>query len=112
MKDTHRVMDRSIVAQFIPNVIGKYFRLQDEIYLLHREGDNLTTLVHGLLHSIHQCSPNRENIVSYLTYRITQDASALNPHLQKEWEEIERDVGFKQIISKLVRAGDCEDYLL
>lgn len=45
-------------------------------------------------------------------YKITQDASALNPHLQKEWEEIERDVGFRQIISKLARAGDCEDYLL
>lgn len=91
-------------------VIGKYFAGDNVIWLVEEKGENLPTLIHELLHSIQKCAPHRENIVNYLVYKILNDPQTIEPRMLKDWNEIEKNVGFKVIKEKLLSEGDCEDF--
>lgn len=95
---------------YIKRVIGKYFSKTNEIWLLEGKGNNLEVLIHELLHSIQKCSPNRENIVDFLTYKITGLRTQIPNETLKEWLEIEKSYGFKKIKHQFLLEEDCEDF--
>ncbi len=70
----------------------------------------METLIHECLHSIQECEPHRENIVKYLTYRLTQNPKVIEPLLLAEWKEIEQQEGIESIKRRLITQGDCEDF--
>nr|MDO8087194.1 hypothetical protein [Candidatus Sigynarchaeum springense] len=93
-----------------PLLLGKYFKKTAEVWLVEGKGDSDSILVHELLHSIQTCSPKRENICDYLTYRITNDQTIMDEKLLSEWKEIERAHGLKGIKARFLSPGDCEDF--
>jgi hypothetical protein len=101
---------QKIKVHFLSHVIGKYFRLNDEIWVLQGKGNNIDTIVHELLHSIQRCEPNREGIVDFLTYMITGNSQYIDTFELEEWQEIEKMVTYHQIKMKLTSEGDCEDF--
>lgn len=91
-------------------VLGKFFKFKKEIWLVHKKGEDMDTLIHELLHSIQQCLPNRERIVFYLTYKLTKVEEAIPIKLKNEWMEIEHQEGHDSIKNRLLTNGDCEDF--
>lgn len=89
---------------------GKYFKYRHEIWVVRGKGERLGTLVHEFLHSIQKCSPNRERIVEYLTYKLTEDPQELLLARMEEWLEIERSIGLRSIINQLLKERDCEEF--
>lgn len=89
---------------------GMYFKDKNEIWLIQKRGEKLGTLINEFLHSIQLCSPNRERIVEYLTYKLTGDSNELLTARLDEWTEIEKSLGLKKILSQLVKLKDCEDF--
>ncbi|MFV2016352.1 MAG: hypothetical protein ACC656_13045 [Candidatus Heimdallarchaeota archaeon] len=99
-----------IESQLLPNVVGKYFSLKREIWVLQDKGENIETIVHELLHSVQKCSPNREGIVDYITFKITGVSSFMSSYHLANWQEIERTDSFEAIKDRLSNKGDCEDF--
>lgn len=95
---------------FIPKVIGKYFKRSHEIWIIQKKGENLDTVIHEYLHSIQKCSPNREGIVDYITYKITGNQVYIDPYDLKDWREIEKTYSYKEIKVRLLSEGDCEHF--
>lgn len=89
---------------------GRYFKNKNEIWLVQQRGEKIGTLIHECLHSIQECSPNRERIVEYLTYKLTGDTNELLTARLKEWVEIKRSIGLKKIIDQLLLQKDCEEF--
>jgi len=100
----------SVKKYYLNRIIGKFFRETKEIWLLEGKGDNLGTLVHELLHSIQKCAPNIENIVDYLTYKLTGSSSAILQEVLSDWSEIERLHSYGRIKRRLITEGDCEEF--
>lgn len=101
---------QKIQERFLPFVIGKYFKLTNEIWLLHGKEDNIYTIVHELLHSIQRCEPNREGIVDFLTYKITGSSQYIDHFELADWLEIEKTTSYAKIKMRLIGEGDCEDF--
>nr|MDO8116854.1 hypothetical protein [Candidatus Sigynarchaeota archaeon] len=93
-----------------PFLLGKYFKKTREIWLVEGQDGLDSTLVHELLHSVQTCSPKRENICDYLTYRITNDPTVMARRLLSEWTEIERTCGLAAIKARFLGEGNCEDF--
>ena len=93
-----------------PLLLGKYFKTTKEIWLVEGKKDFDSILVHELLHSVQNCSPKRENICDYLTYRITNDPTIMDKTLLLEWKEIERTYGLEAIKARFLADGNCEDF--
>ena len=89
---------------------GKFFPLKNEIWLIQQDGEKYETLVHELLHSIQKCNPDREDIVYYLTYKLTKNPAVIPAKKLIEWQEIEKSVGLKSIIKQLLLEKGCEDF--
>jgi hypothetical protein len=90
---------------------GKYFREEQEIWLIEERGENLPTIMHEMLHSIQKCdADHREPIVHYLTFKLTGDKTGIYNTLIEDWREIERIYGLNQIKERLISEGDCEDF--
>ena len=104
------VQIRKIKNVYLRRIIGKFFKESDEIWLLEGKGDNIETLVHELLHSIQKCAPNIENIVDYLTYKLTGSSTMILEFIIDDWSEIERIYGYGEIKLRLVTDGDCEEF--
>ncbi len=91
-------------------ICGKYFSSTQEIWIVDECSNKQEILFHELLHSIQKCSPNREKIVSYLSWKILQDPTAIEEEIQHEWEEIEQQYGLAKIKQRLITEGDCEEF--
>ena len=100
----------NLVRFILPLLVGKYFKETNEIWIIDGKGDDFPTLVHELLHSIQACSPHREGIVDFLTYKLTDDQTFVDPFLLKDWVEIEMLHGLESIKQRLLAQGDCEDF--
>lgn len=98
------------IKQLLPFLYGKYFLHSHTAYVILGRGDNLAIIVHELLHSIQVCSPNREDIVDYISYKLTNEAKFIDPALKREWEELERIYTWEKIKHRLLIAGNCEDF--
>lgn len=101
------IEDRVFLSDY---AVGKYFKLKHEIWLLEGKGENINTIIHEYLHSIQKCDPNRERIVEYITYKITSEKKGLSNGFIEDWMEIENNLGFNQVIARLMTEGDCEDF--
>ena len=102
-----------ILKRVVPILEGKVWKNTNEIWLINGKGDNLGTLIHEYIHSIHVCRPHREPIVEYLSMIICEDHNIsynINRNLYSEWEMIEKDVGFETIKKQILKKGDCEDF--
>jgi len=100
----------NLIQFILPLLVGKYFKETNEIWLIEEKGDNFSTLIHELLHSIQVCSPHREGLVDFLTYKITGDQTIIDPFLLKEWKELEMMHGLEAIKKRLLIPSDCEDF--
>ncbi len=90
---------------------GKYFKEEQEIWLIEGRGENFPTIMHEMIHSIQKCNTiHREPIVHYLTFKLTGDKAGIYNTLIEDWKEIERINGFKRIKERLISEGDCEDF--
>lgn len=89
---------------------GKHFFLKNEIWLIQQDGEQYEILVHELLHSIQRCSPDREGIVYYLTYKLTKNPAVIPVKKLQEWQEIEKSVGLKTIVKQLLLEKGCEEF--
>lgn len=99
------------IESLILDLDGIYLKDIHEIWLVQgRGGENFTTLLHEMLHSIQKCVPNRENIVDYLVYKLTGQKNSILPEILTEWIEIEKSIGLKNIKKRLLSEGDCEDF--
>ena len=96
--------------RFVPNIVGKYFKKENEILVLSEEGLNEDTIIHEYLHEIQNCEPNREGIVNYITYKITGKKNYIDQYTLDNWKELEKVNGFKKIKERLVTTGDCEEF--
>jgi hypothetical protein len=105
-------MEKIIVLEnhIFPRLLGKFFKTTKEIWLVEGKGDIDSVAVHELLHSVQTCSPKRENICDYLTYRITNDPTIMDKTLLSEWKEIERTYGLEAIKARFLADGNCEDF--
>ena len=103
-------LEREVFFFELAFIEGRYFRDKNEIWLVEHRGNNLETLIHEYIHSIQKCNPHRENIVKYLTYKITRNIKTIENNLLKEWVEIEKIEGIKDIKKRLVTSGDCDDF--
>lgn len=95
---------------YLKRIIGKYFAEKNEIWLLEGIGDTIEVLVHELMHSIQKCTPNREKIVDYLTYKLTSLKNQIPEETLREWTDIEKTYSFKVIVNQLLEEKDCEDF--
>lgn len=96
--------------RFIPNIVGKYFKKENEILILSEEGENEDTIIHEYLHEIQICEPNKEGIVDYITYKLTGNKNYIDQYTLDNWREIEKTNGFKKIKELLLTVGDCEEF--
>ena len=110
MSKYSQVMIDHIKEIYLKEIIGKYFSRKNEIWLLEGKGDNLEVLVHELLHSIQRCSPNREKIVDYLTYKLTGLTNQITDDILQEWKGIEKSLVFKTIVKQFLNEKDCEEF--
>ena len=60
--------------------------------------------------SIQICEPNREGIVNYPTYKITENSHYINPGLLSDWQEIEDMISYTKIKERLLHQGVCENF--
>jgi hypothetical protein len=81
-----------------------------EIWLVQGRGENFPTLLHEMLHSIQKCTPNRENIVDFLVYKLTGQRDSILPEILADWIEIEKSIGLKNVKQRLISEGDCEEF--
>lgn len=100
-----QILERKILSKYVQ---GKYFKKSNTIWLLEGKGENLNTIIHELLHSIQNCDPNRENIVEYITYKLTGEENGLNQSFINEWTGIEQKIGMQKISQQLLKEKDCE----
>lgn len=98
------------IEPLITDLDGIYLKDTHEIWLVQGRGENFTTLLHEMLHSIQKCESNRENIVDYLVYKLTGQKDSILPEILTEWIEIEKSNGFKSIKQRLLLEGDCEEF--
>ena len=98
-----------LVESVLPSLMGKFFKDMDEIWIIEEETNNFPLIVHELLHSIQICSPQREGIVDYITYKLTGSRTCIDPYIKEDWKELERIHGFFLIKKQLLRKGNCED---
>ncbi|MHA1944846.1 MAG: hypothetical protein ACXAC6_01190 [Candidatus Hodarchaeales archaeon] len=98
------------ITQLIPYINGIYLKEAHEIWIVEGKGENISTLLHEMLHSIQECDPNRENITDYLVYKLTGLQNDILPEILAEWVEIEKSFGFKRIKRRFITNGDCEDF--
>lgn len=91
-------------------ILGRYFATKDEIWLVEGKGVVIDVLFHELLHVKQKCTPHREHIVDYLTYKITRNKEFIKDSVVKDWEEIEKNEGLKKILERLQKEGDCEEF--
>lgn len=99
------------IKPLISYLDGKYFKEEQEIWLIEGRGENIPTIMHEMLHSIQKCNTDhREPIVHYLTFKLTGDKTGIYNTLIEDWKEIERINGFKQIKRRMTSEGDCEDF--
>lgn len=89
---------------------GRYFKKKNQIWLVNDRGVNVDTIIHELLHTIQICSPHREGIVYYITYKITHNDSHIKKFMLQDWIEIEKTYSFKLIIQQLFKNTDCENF--
>jgi len=82
------------VTANLDEIDGKYFKKTHEIWLVQDRGTNLDTIIHELLHSIQKCHLDREDIVYYITYKLTDNPDHINPFTLKDWQEIEQQHKF------------------
>ena len=94
----------------LPDLIGKYFKSKDEIWLVIGKGDNFNILIHEMLHSIQICSPHREHITEFLSFKLTDAIDLIDPYVLEDWLEVEKLVGFDEIKERFLKKGDCEDF--
>lgn len=94
------------------SIVGKYFAATNEIWVVEgaSRGENPAVVTHEVLHSIQRCSPHREAIVDYLSYRLTGDARFISSPARSEWEGLEKIHGLPAIKQRLLTTGDCEDF--
>ena len=99
------------VKPLIRYLDGKYFKEEQEIWLIEGRGENLPTIMHEMLHSIQKCNTNhREPIVHYLIFKLTGDKTGIYNALIEDWTEIDKIHGLKQIKERLISEGNCEDF--
>jgi len=98
------------IMQLLPFLYGKYFLHSHTAYVILGRGDNLAIIIHELLHSIQLCASNREDIVDYISYKLTNETKFIDPALKREWEELERIYTWEKIKHRLLIAGNCEDF--
>ena len=98
------------ISLLFPFLYGKYFKHSNTAWVIRGKGDNLSVIVHELLHSIQICNPRRENIVDYITFRLTNEAKFIDPLVKREWEEIEKIYGWERIKQRILIEGDCENF--
>lgn len=91
-------------------ILGKYFPLSNEIWLVEGRGVILDVIIHEMIHSMQRCSLHREGIVDYVTFKITGNRDYVAESVLEEWQEIERSVGYKAIRRRLLSGGDCEEF--
>ena len=103
-------LEREVFLYELEFIEGRYFKEKNEIWLVDQYGNNLETLIHEYLHSIQTCSPRRENIVKFLTYRLTESSSGIESKVLTEWLEIEKQEGLESIKKRLKTEGDCEEF--
>lgn len=110
LQETVSENELKYIMRRIEYIDGRYFKKKNEIWLVNDRGVNLDTILHELIHSIQECSENREGIVYYVTYKLTKNKEHINDYLLKDWEEIEKIHGMKKIISRILKEGDCEEF--
>lgn len=103
-------LDREVFQYTLDNIEGRYLKKRNEIWLVSQRGENVETILHEYLHSIQKCTKNRENIVKYLTYKLTEKENVIEEEMLKEWLEIEKQEGLKKIKDRLLQPGDCEEF--
>lgn len=103
-------LDREVFQYTIENIEGRFFKNRNQIWLVSQRGDNLVTLLHEYIHSIQQCTNHRENIVKFLTYKLTAKENVIEKELLDEWLEIEKQEGLERIMNQILQPGDCEDF--
>lgn len=96
--------------RFVPTIVGKYFKKENEILILSEEGENEDTIIHEYLHEIQICEPNREGIVDYITFKLTGNMNYIDQYTLDNWQELEKIHGFKKIKERLLSVGDCEEF--
>ncbi len=98
------------IESLIPDLDGIYLKDTHEIWIVQGRGENFQTVLHEMLHSIQNCTPNRENIVDFLVYTLVGLNDSILPEVLTEWNEIEKSVGLKSIQTRLLSKGDCEEF--
>ena len=110
-KEIKREEFKGEIKKYLPRfIIGKYYAGENVIWLVEGKEVNLPALIHELLHSIQKCTPNRENIVDFLVYKMLDNENSIDQKVLKEWNEIEKTFGFKVIKERLLSERDCEDF--
>jgi hypothetical protein len=95
---------------FFELLLGKYFASKNEIWIVEDKGAPDSVIIHELLHSIQKCRPNRESICDYVTFKISQDPTAMESRKRLEWQEIEKNNGLPRIIENFLSTIDCEEF--
>lgn len=103
-------LDREIFHYTIENIEGRFIKNRNEIWLVNQKGDNLETIIHEYIHSIQKCTNHRENIVKFLTYKLTQKENVIEEGMLNEWLEIEKQEGLEKIKDRILKSGDCEEF--
>lgn len=103
-------LDREIFHYTIENIEGRFIKNRNEIWLVNQKGDNLETIIHEYIHSIQKCTHHRENIVKFLTYKLTQKENVIEEGMLNEWLEIEKQEGLEKIKDRILKSGDCEEF--
>jgi len=94
----------------LPDILGKFFALTNQIWLVDGAGTNFETILHEALHTIQACTGKREPIIDYITYKYTKNEAYIDGTEIIEWQEIEKTNSWKRIKTRLVTEGDCEDF--
>ena len=103
-------LDKEVFQFTINNIEGRFIKNRNEIWLVSQRGENLDTQLNEYIHSIQQCTNHREDIVKFLTYKLTAKENVIETELLDEWLEIENQEGLKKIKDQLLQSGDCEDF--
>ena len=94
----------------LPSIIGKFFKLTKQIWLVDGLGTNIDTILHELLHSIQECFGSREPITDFITFHLTGNRAYINEYDLENWLEIEKKNGWIQIKKRYIKNGDCEEF--
>jgi len=70
----------SKLESLISDLDGIYLKDTHEIWIVQGRGENFQTVLHEMLHSIQNCTPNRENIVDFLVYFFIRNLDMLKNH--------------------------------